>query len=123
MKAKDDEPMSDDLLHRELESEGFARIFAQEKLIEEATELIASTMQDCDVSKADLAERLGTSRSHITQLLRGSRNMTLRTLADIMHALNKEVMLVSADRDDEDMPPACAAGADASAPPGLRPVE
>jgi len=115
--------MSDDLLHKELKSEEFARVFAQEKLIEDATELIASAMQEQNVSKAQLAERLGTSRSHITQLLRGSRNMTLRTLADIMFMLRKEVMLVAADRDDEEQPPACATGADAAGPPGLRPVD
>jgi len=115
--------MSDDLLHKELKSEEFARAFAQEKLIEDAGELVATAMEEHGVSKAQLAERLGTSRSHITQLLRGSRNMTLRTLADIMFVLRKEVMLVAADRDDGEAPPACATGADSAGPPGLRPVE
>lgn len=94
--------MTASLLQEDLARGEFRRIYAQEKLIEAATELIASTMEKQGVSKAQLAERTGTSRAHITQLLRGSRNMTLRTLADIMFALGREMLLTSTHADEHD---------------------
>ncbi len=83
------------LYERELQDKEMARLFAQEELIEEAGELVAVTMQRERVSKAELARRIGTSKAHITQLLAGSRNMTLRTLADLMHAMHERVLLAS----------------------------
>lgn len=67
------------------------RLFAQEGLILEVSESILEVMDIAKVSKVDLANRLETSKSHITQLLNGTRNLTLRTLADIGWALDREV--------------------------------
>jgi len=39
------------------------------------------------MTKADLARALTTSKSNVTQLLSGDRNMTLTTLSDIASAL------------------------------------
>lgn len=88
------------LYERELQDKEMARLFAQEQLIEEAGELVAVTMQREGVSKAELARRIGTSKAHITQLLAGSRNMTLRTLADLMHAMHERVLLASTSSAD-----------------------
>ena len=44
-------------------------------------------LEDMKVSKKTLANRLGRSRPYITQLLSGSRNMTLGSLSDICFAL------------------------------------
>lgn len=63
----------------------------QEHLVLQATEKISEAMEEADVSKADLARMLGTSRANITALLSGSRNMTLRTLADLAYALGRHV--------------------------------
>jgi transcriptional regulator with XRE-family HTH domain len=67
------------------------RQFAQEQLIITVAEQIWSAMEEARVSKAELASVLGASKSHITQLLSGSRNMTLRSLADIGTALGRKV--------------------------------
>lgn len=83
------------LYDQEMQDKEMARLFAQEQLIEEAGELVAVTMQHEGVSKTELAHRIGSSKAHITQLLAGSRNMTLRTLADLMHAMNQRVFLTS----------------------------
>ena len=45
------------------------------------------------MSKADLARRLNKSRAWVTQLLSGKANMTVRTLAEVVYALNAEVKL------------------------------
>ena len=59
------------------------RLFEQERVIFEVTELISTLMEEHGVSKADLARKIKTSKANITQMLDGRRNMTLRTLVDI----------------------------------------
>lgn len=48
---------------------------------------IVEAMEDRDVSRAELARRLETTRSSVTQTLSGGRNMTLQTLAEVGAAL------------------------------------
>lgn len=67
------------------------RAYEQECLIVETSEAIWKAMEESGVSKVALAERLGTSKGNVTQLLSGSRNMTVRTLADIAMALGYKV--------------------------------
>lgn len=57
------------------------RVFEEEKLILSVAEGIWEAMDQRGVTRADIAERLGTTRANITQLLSGSRNMTLKSLA------------------------------------------
>jgi transcriptional regulator with XRE-family HTH domain len=66
---------------------GRRRIYECEALASEAAELIARLMEEQHVNKSELAVRAGTSKSHITNLLSGSRNMTMHTLADLLFAL------------------------------------
>lgn len=63
----------------------------QEKLMLEFGDLILNEMDDQRVSKAELARRIGCSRSHVTQMLSGYRNATLRSFAAMAHALGMEV--------------------------------
>ncbi|HBL6925837.1 TPA: helix-turn-helix transcriptional regulator [Citrobacter koseri] len=78
------------LYHTEVEmnSEAHKKIYAAEELTFNVTEDILIQMEDREVSKSDLAERLGKTKAYVSQLLSGSRNMTLRTLSDICYALN-----------------------------------
>lgn len=68
-------------------SPDITRWYLRETLKVDTSELVWARMQVVGVSKADLAERLGCSKAHVTQLLNGSRNMTLQTLQDIAFAL------------------------------------
>lgn len=65
-----------------------AKAAAQEALITEITEAIWKVMNEAGVSKAELAKNMGATKGYVSQILNGSRNMTLRTLADICFALN-----------------------------------
>ncbi len=65
-----------------------AKLVAQELLIAETTEVLWEAMKQAGVTKSDLAKRMGTTKGHISQVLGGSRNMTLRTFSDICHALD-----------------------------------
>jgi len=67
------------------------RIYEREALAFEASELISRLMEEQQLSKTDLARLVGTSKSHVTQLLSGSRNMTVHTLADLAFALGHKV--------------------------------
>lgn len=78
---------------RLIKSPEFRRLYAIEGLVTEAGELIARLMQKQRVTKAELARRLGKSRAYITQMLSGSKNLTLRTLAEVVYALGAEVKL------------------------------
>lgn len=64
------------------------RALAREDLIYNVTEDMLVAMERADVSKKELARRLGRSKSYVTQLLSGARNMTLGTLSDICFALD-----------------------------------
>jgi transcriptional regulator with XRE-family HTH domain len=65
------------------------RLYAQEKLIVDTAEEIWAAMEKAKKSKADLAAALGKSKAFVSQALDGSRNLTLRTLADVAFALGK----------------------------------
>jgi transcriptional regulator with XRE-family HTH domain len=74
--------------HWASQDEGSAKLYAQEVLIAQATEEVWKAMEEANISKAELAKRMGVTKGHISQILNGSRNMTLRTLADICFALD-----------------------------------
>jgi transcriptional regulator with XRE-family HTH domain len=78
------------------------RIYEREALAFEASELISRLMEEQQVSKTDLARLVGTSKSHVTQLLSGSRNMTVHTLADLAFALGHKVEIRSLPRPRKD---------------------
>ena len=71
----------------------FRRLLAIEALAAEAAEVIAALMAEQNLTKADLARRLNKSRAWVTQLLSGKTNMTVRTLAEVAHALEAEIKL------------------------------
>jgi len=64
-----------------------ARAYAREELIYNVTEELLVQMEELGVTKLELARRLGKSRSYVTQMLSGARNMTLGTLSDICFEL------------------------------------
>ena len=81
------------LLEKYLEDSEFAKLMAQGDLIMEVTETLCELLEKEKVSRKELAERLGKSKGFISQLLNGGRNLTLRTVADILHVLGYKVAL------------------------------
>ena len=81
------------LLDQYLEDPEFARLMAQGDLIMEVTETLCELLNKEKVSRKELADRLGKSKGFISQLLGGGRNLTLRTVADILHVLGYRVAL------------------------------
>ncbi len=71
----------------------FRKLLAQEELILEITETICDVMENEKISRKELADRLGKSKGFVSQLLTGGRNLTLRTVADILHVMGYKVSL------------------------------
>lgn len=71
----------------------FRKLLAQEELILEVTEVLCGLLEQEKVSRKELADRLGKTKGFVSQLLNGGRNLTLRTVADILHVLGYKVSL------------------------------
>lgn len=65
--------------------------YQYEGLVLAITEQIAELMEKQGLRRTDLADRLGTSKAYVTQLLDGPSNLTLRTLVKIAGALDVSV--------------------------------
>ena len=63
------------------------KAYAREDLVFNVTEDLLLMLENLSVSKAELARRLGKSKSYVTQILSGTRNMTLGSFSDICFAL------------------------------------
>lgn len=70
-----------------LEDADFAKSYRHEELIVDVTESIYEIMKKNNMNKSKLAKASGLSKARITKLLDGSANMTLKSIADIAHAL------------------------------------
>jgi transcriptional regulator with XRE-family HTH domain len=71
----------------------FRKLLAQEELILEVTETLCELLEKEKISRRELADRLGKTKGFVSQLLNGGRNLTLRTVADILHVLGYRVAL------------------------------
>jgi transcriptional regulator with XRE-family HTH domain len=71
----------------------FRKLLAQEELILEVTETICDILENEKISRKELADRLGKTKGFVSQLLNGGRNLTLRTVADILHVLGYRASL------------------------------
>ncbi len=67
--------------------------FVKHELALEATEKISALMEVSNVTKSELARRTGNSKAYITQVLAGSRNVTVHTLAALAFALGYRIEL------------------------------
>ncbi len=83
--------MSGGLIERLTGTPEGMRLYQQERAIQEVTDLICELMDEQNVSRAELAKRLGKTRGYITQLLDGRANMTVRTISDVFLALGRAI--------------------------------
>ena len=88
-------------VRRKSEDPSFRQLYEEERLILEAAEEITAAMAEQGLTRANLAERIGSSRANVTRLLSGSRNMTLRSLAKLAHACGYRAEVQLAELHDE----------------------
>lgn len=77
------------------------RLFEQERLLVEVTELLTGILAREGITRSELARRLGKSKAFVTQVLRGRHNMTLRTVADIFGGAHYQILLEAVPRQDK----------------------
>lgn len=77
----------DDLLKNSEEQRQYARDLCMLMIAHQ----IDHIMREQGVNRVTLADRIGRTKGFVSQVLSGSRNMTLVTLADLLSALGKEI--------------------------------
>ena len=65
--------------------------FRLEYKILEITDEICSVMESKDINRAELARRLGKTKSFVSRILNGNSNFTLRTMLEFADALDEEL--------------------------------
>jgi transcriptional regulator with XRE-family HTH domain len=71
--------------------------FEFEMLAGGIAEQIWVRMEELGISRKQLAERMGVSPARVTQVLRGSENLTLKTLVLIANALDAHIKMELAE--------------------------
>lgn len=71
---------------RKLEDPSFLLGFEQEWLSDQFCDLLQSALENERLSRADVARRLGRSRASITKSLQRGRNLTIRTMVELLDA-------------------------------------
>ncbi len=102
-----------DLVSDALLNPDVRRAFEEELLVAEATDTLEAYMESVGLSRKELARRLGVSPGRVTQILSGSQNLTLRSLAGAAWAMGLRLQLEPAATDragtpaqDDPPPPA-----------------
>lgn len=85
--------MSDILSADFLQDQESQKLYQQEKLILDVTEIIAGLMEKGNISRVELARRIDRHKTYVTRLLDGTANMTLRTVSDVLFALDSKLLV------------------------------
>lgn len=87
----------------------FQKLYAVEGLLGDAAETIWQLLVARRMKQADLAKALGKSPAFVSQLLNGKSNMTVRTLAEVAHALGATIKIAAVDAEpSKEAPGDCA---------------
>lgn len=65
----------------------------EERIKQDAADLINELLETHGVEKQELAERLGLKKSAVTHIVSGKRNLTLTTLSNVCNALGYRLYL------------------------------
>ncbi len=78
------------------------RLVAEESLILDVTEQIIDALRSSGLSQKAIADRLGISRACVSRTLNGETNMTLRTAAAYVWAMNHTIAVRLVPPPDEE---------------------
>jgi len=73
------------------------------ELADDLSDQIYEEMETKGITKAELAKRLGHTRAYVTKVLSGDMNITLKTLAKILHHLEAKAKVKVIDTRHEIM--------------------
>jgi hypothetical protein len=86
-------PPKKDWLDKQLKDPEFQRHLAREDLIEDFLIAVEGEMLKMNVSRAELARRMGCTAPNVTQLFRRTKNLTAASMVDITHHLDLRLEL------------------------------
>ncbi|HEX8626467.1 MAG TPA: helix-turn-helix transcriptional regulator [Allosphingosinicella sp.] len=90
--------MTDNHSSKPIDDHAYEQLVAEEELILHAQMLIQRVLNDRKITQKHLAAKLGVGESYVSQMLGGSaRNLTLRTIARVMKALDVKATIVLDD--------------------------
>jgi transcriptional regulator with XRE-family HTH domain len=69
------------------------KIYQQEGLIVDFAEMVHELMEQKGVKRKDIAKELDVSASQVTQWLDGTANLQLRTISDVLFALDSKLKI------------------------------
>lgn len=67
------------------------RPYAEDRAISTLTAAVQRAIDEVGMSRKDVADLLGTTKSYVSQVLNGSTNMTLKTLGALLWATGRQV--------------------------------
>ncbi|MBP2413052.1 hypothetical protein JOF48_001851 [Arthrobacter stackebrandtii] len=73
----------------------YARVYAQESVMVDASELIADAMQKAGVAPVELAGLLRSDETKVSNLLAGEHDISVRHLAEVLQLLRHRLELRS----------------------------
>lgn len=73
----------------------YEQLLEEERLILAATELVVAALEEQGVTRTELAKRVGKTKGNISQLLSGERNLTLRTLSQLLYRLGLRAKVIT----------------------------
>lgn len=69
------------------------RMLAEEQIVVEAAEVVSEALEEQAVSRKEFADRLDMRPSHVSELLSGERDLTIRDLAVMLHVLGYQLAI------------------------------
>ena len=70
-----------------------AKIYNREGLLIEITELICEVIQEKEISRKELARKMGKKKKWLNDILNGTRYISIKTVSDIFFAIDKNIEL------------------------------
>lgn len=90
----DEIDMAETLIEKLTKTDDGKRLYEQERVIQELTDLICQSMDECGMKRIDLAKRIGKTRGNITSMLDGATGMaSIRSIVDVFWALGKTIRI------------------------------
>ncbi|MCC5855146.1 MAG: helix-turn-helix transcriptional regulator [Idiomarina sp.] len=79
-------------------------LLAEEGALYEVSEKLHIALKESNLTRKELADKLGKSPAYITRVLKGNHNLTVKTLASILFVLGKNftLNLIEQNKNEED---------------------
>lgn len=96
IRTSDDLPR-DHWIARQLPPNTSLRAYAEDEAISVLTTAAQDAIEHAGLSRKDVADALGTTKSYVSQVLNGSTNMTLKTFGALLWVCGRQVTAIKTE--------------------------